>query len=354
MVQADRNSPLVPAFGITLNGERVDTDIGIWVVNVVVEDDLDVPSMFTLELASQQDANGVTAWTDDTRFSLGGSVQISFGYGDELESVFSGEITGLEPVFSMSGVPTLLVRGYDKRHRLNGPQRTRVFLDQTDSDIAHKIGSDAGLSTDVTDSEVTHPYVFQAAQTDMEFLLARARRIHFELLMDGDTLVFRPVANDEAEVATLTPAEDLLEFRPRLSLVPITALTVLGWDEQQQQMIFATARAPDQAGMGGEASAAEQAQDVLGEEIETLAKEPVAGQAEADQMAAGRFNAAALDFIRGDGRCLGRTDVRAGVVVRVDDIGTRFSGEYYVISATHSYTRRDGYITEFQVRRNAS
>ena len=38
----------------------------------------------------------------------------------------------------------------------------------------------------------------------------------------------------------------------------------------------------------------------------------------------------------------------------MNDLGTRFSGQYYVTSAVHRYTRRDGYITDFRVRRNAS
>jgi len=60
-----------------------------------------------------------------------------------------------------------------------------------------------------------------------------------------------------------------------------------------------------------------------------------------------------LDFIRGEGRCRGCTGVRAGTVIRIDGAGKRFSGQYYVTSALHSYTRRDGYLTQFQVRRNA-
>jgi phage protein D len=41
-------------------------------------------------------------------------------------------------------------------------------------------------------------------------------------------------------------------------------------------------------------------------------------------------------------------------VIEIAGIGTRFSGDYYVTSVLHSYTRRDGYVTRFEVRRNAS
>ena len=41
-------------------------------------------------------------------------------------------------------------------------------------------------------------------------------------------------------------------------------------------------------------------------------------------------------------------------VIGLDDLGTRFSGEYYVTSVVHSFSRHEGYLTDFQVRRNAS
>jgi phage protein D len=249
---------------------------------------------------------------------------------------------------------------------LNAARHSRSFVTQKDSAVAEEIGKLAGVTLKATDSGVTHPYLLQAGQTDLEFLLERARRIQYELAMDSDgaTVLFRPVANAAKEVATLTLDDHLLEFRPRLSLVPVTQLTVRGWDPKESQPVTASSRAGDQklAPMGAQKSSADYAvafhRETAGSKVEpwleTMVRDPVASAAEADQMAVGRFNAAALDFIRGDGRCRGRTDMRAGKVVRIDRIGSRFSGPYYVTSAVHSYTRRGGYITTFQVRRNAS
>jgi phage protein D len=355
MAKPNRDEPLLPNFGVKLNGQALNYEVTAWIVNVVCEDDLDLPGMFTLELISHEDEDGITSWTDDQRFELGAAIEVSLGYGEDLEALISGEITALEPTFSIAGAPTLIVRGFDKRHRLNAARRTRSFLEQKDSDIASQLGSDAGLAVDATDSGVTHPYLLQANQTDFEFLLERARRIQYELVMAGDTLLFRPSGHAQSEALTLTLEDDLLEFRPRLTLVPLTELKLLGWDLKAKQPITASAKAGDEVTtMGGAKSAAQRAGDVLSQAVETLVRMPVASQAEADQIAAGRFNAATLDCIRGDARCRGRTDVRAGTVIRLDDLGTRFSGQYYVTSAVHRYTRREGYLTEFQVRRTAA
>src|SRR5262249_51751111 len=161
--------------------------------------------------------------TDDDRLALGTAVEISFGYGDDRSPVFAGEITALEPTFSIAGSPTLTVRGYDKRHRLNGTPRTHSYVDKTDANIAEQICGLRNVPLQATDSGVRHAYVLQADQTDFDFLKQRAERIHFELAMDErGTLNFRPVASATSSELSLTLGDDLLEFRPRMALVPLT------------------------------------------------------------------------------------------------------------------------------------
>jgi uncharacterized protein len=335
MARARRDRPLVPSFAVKLNGKPLLPEMSMWIVSVVVEDELDVPGMFSLELISRENERGSVAWTDESRLAPGATVEVSMGYGDDRESLMIGEITMLEPSFTSAGPPSLVVRGFDVRHRLNGTRRTRTFVDKTDSSIAELIGSDAGVDIKGVDSGVTHSYVMQADQTDLEFLRERARRMQYELVVDGRTVRFRPVANAGSGVVTLTLRDDLFEFRPRLSRVPVTGTEVLGWDAKTKQPISSTTSHSE-------------------ESIETLVRLPVASQAEADQMAAASFKSATLDFIRGEGRVRGRTDVRAGRVVNLNDLGERFSGAYYLTSVVHRYSRHDGYLTDFCARRAAS
>ena len=77
-------------------------------------------------------------------------------------------------------------------------------------------------------------------------------------------------------------------------------------------------------------------------------------QGEADQLARAALNEAALGYIEAEGVCVGRTDVRAGDVITMEGLGRRFSGMYYVTSATHSYFPRQGYRNALRGRRNAT
>ena len=74
--------------------------------------------------------------------------------------------------------------------------RLARFVGLKDSDIASQIASEANLEVDAVDSKVTHDYVIQANQTDLEFLRERAGRIQYEVFVSDKTLHFRPVQND--------------------------------------------------------------------------------------------------------------------------------------------------------------
>jgi phage protein D len=330
-----------PSFAVSVDGTALPVDAATQLSAIRVEEDSFLPSMFTLELRAGGTLDDETAWIDGTLFPIGSSVEIKLGYGDAIDTLIVGEITGLEPAFSQGAAPTLTVRGYDLRHRLLRGRKTRSFVQQKDSDIASTIASDAGLTADTVDTQVVHDYVLQTNQTDMEFLQERARRIEYELSVDEKTLHFRPVQNDQGEVLTVTPGDDLLEFRPRLStLRQLTDIEVRGWSPKDKEALVGKAAAGDEVStMGGTDTGAAIVQSAFGDAPVLLNAVPVLTQAEADQIAKARFNRALLDLILGDGICLGRTDLRAGTVIKIDGVGTRFSGQYYIKSTSHCYTR---------------
>jgi len=106
--------------------------------------------------------------------------------------------------------------------------------------------------------------------------------------------------------------------------------------------------------MGGESSGASIAKSAFGAAVEVVSDRPVGAYAEALQIAKARFNELALELVTGEGLCRGRTDLRAGKVIKIDGVGRRFGGRYYVASVVNRYSPAGDYVTEFVVRRNAS
>ena len=345
----------VPMFEILVNSSTLSVEAAARVVQVSVEEDTELPDMFSLEIVTTDDLEDQFLWVDnEDLFSVGGLVEVKLGYDDQLTSLFKGEITGLEPSFNSDRLPTLVVRGYDRRHRLARGRRTRTFLKKKDSDIAAQIAREAGLTANATDSGVTHDYVLQADRTDFEFLLERASRISYEVVVEDKTLNFHPVANGEGEVMTLKADEDLAEFNPRLSSAgQVSDIAVRGWDPKNKKEIVGKSKSGDEVSkMGGTQAGAALSEKAFGAATGLLSRTPVAAQAEADQMAVARLNSASLELITGEAVCGGRTDLRPGKVVKIDGVGKRFGGQYYVTAATHVITS-DGYSTRFSFRRNA-
>lgn len=344
-----------PAFAISVDGTPLPVAAALQVSRICIDEDAGLPSMFTVELAAG-DAEDETAWIDGTTFPIGAAVEIRLGYGEALQAVLAAEVTGLEPAFTRGGRPLLTVRGHDRRHRLLRGRKTRSFVQQKDSDIAATIASEAGLTAQTEDSQVVHDYVLQANLTDMELLQERARRIQYEVVVEAEALYFRPVQNAQGEVVTLTFGDDLLEFYPRLSTMgQLSELELRGWSPKDKKEIVAKATGGDEVStMGGADSGAALSESAFGTASVLLSDVPVFSQAEADQLARGCFNRAVLELIAGDGVCSGRTDLRPGQVIKIDGIGARFSGQYYVTATSHRYSPRYAYETHFSVRRNAT
>jgi len=350
------DKPLVPHAEVLIDGSALPANAQAHVASITAALDTDLIGMFALELTGSDDQQAAVPWVDDALFSIGNGVEIKLGYVDNVETVMVGEIVALEPVFAFDRLPSVTVRGFDRRHRLARGRRTRTFVQQKDSDIAAQIAGEAGLTAQATDSAVVHDYVLQANQSDLEFLQERARRIHFEVVVEDQTFYFRPIANDAAETLTLTMESDLLEFRPRLSaLRQVTEVTVRGWDPKQKTALVGSAKAGDEVSvMAGQSSGPAASDSAFGAAPGLVGDRPVATQAEADQLAKGRFNTAALGYVTGEATCLGRTDVHPGSVIKLDGIGQRFSGVYYVAGVKHHYTAQRGYLTDLSLRRNAA
>ncbi len=347
---------MVPAVRVRVNGTLLPGAARADLLNVMVFEDVTAPDMFTITLLNWNMMRQQFTWSDSELFAVGASVEIEMGYGEQLAQLIQGEVTGLEPDFNAVENPTVTIRGYDKSHRLMRGRKTRSFRNMTDSAIAAEIASGAQILAHVSDSAVVNPYVQQNNQTDMEFLEQRAQRIGFEILVERSTLYFRPTNNAATPSLRLDRVDDLGDVSLQLSsLFQASSLSVRGWDPALKQAILASADAYDlDSRMAGAISGPVSATAAFGNERGVSVRNPVASNAEARQIAVGAINTMALGFVTGTVSCGGRTDIAAGRVVQIDGLGTRFSGSYYVTSATHIYSPESSYSTEFSIRRNSA
>jgi len=344
-----------PALSVRINGTALPAEALGDLQEVTVQEDVEALGMFALHFTDWDPDRLQVQWMDHALFTEGNEVQIQLGYeGDAaLTTLMLGDITGLEPEFSADDLPRLVVRGYDQRHRLARGHKTRTFVRMTDSDIARQIATDAGLRAQVDSTEVRLDYVLQHNQTDLDFLHERAQRLGYEVVVQDKTLYFRQPPVQQQAAVTLALNQELVEFFPRLTtMAQVQHIGIRAWDAKQKTAIVG--QASTTAGMGGDSTGPRATQKAFGRATATGVQRPVFTKAEADQMAQGQFHDMALSYLSGEGVCFGHPEVRAGVVIRIEGAGRRFSGLYYVTAVTHTLSAGQGYRTAFTVRRNAT
>jgi len=331
---------------LKLGGADVSEDIMNSIISMEVDDNLNLPDTFTIHVRDSK-----LTLVDSDSLALGKLVEISVKGQSGTAKLMEGEITAVEPRFSRSTAPTLIVRGYDKCHRLNREKKTCSFNQVTDSDIATKIARKVGLRAKVDSTREVHEYVLQDNQTDWEFLWDRAQRISYRVFVEGDELHFRKVPDGAAQVPVLEWGVNLLEFNPRINTSQqVGEVIVRGWDSREKKEIVGRAtRAEDtpevgQRDQGGEV--AERAFGVVGKEV--IEDRPVATQAEADALAQSICDEIGQDFITAEGFCSGNPAVQAGAMIELKSVGDRLSGKYRVSHALHRYDV-EGYTTEFTI-----
>ena len=352
----DPGSSLAAVFQLSLEGSELPSDASADLISATVHDDVDYPSAFAVTLINWDAKKADMKWSDDDLFSLGKQMEIRMGQVGKVTSLISGEITGLELEVHSARVPQLIVRGYDRGHRLARGRRTMSYTNFKDSDMASQIAGNYGLSAEVESTSETFQYVLQHDQSDAAFLRERARRIGFEVYVRGKSLIFRSCKNEGNSSLVLSQDTGLLEFYPRLSTMQqASKVQVRSWNADEKSAWVGTANSSDENGkMGGDTTGLAATSDAFGEACISTGAHPENSQGDADGAALGRLKDVALSYITAEGTSTGRTDLRAGSVVKIQGMGKRFSGLYYFTSTTHTYTPHLGYRTSFRARRNAA
>lgn len=305
-------------------------------------------------------------------FDPGKRVEVHMGYAGDTKLMLKGEITTLEPSFQGSSL-TLSVSGLNVLHTFRAEQHTYAWEETKDSDIALEIGRNAqtrnrpgiGFPVRIKEparaAEVPDPYVFMNNQYDIVFLMERARRRNYELVLKelneaGDPdphLYFGPSESTDAPAYLLEWGRSLVSFRPTLTTArQVSEVVVAGWDRDRNRRVEGTASWQSLIPRRNQAERARQQRlmQAFGNRREIITDQPVRSQREAQDRAERILRELRKGMVEASGETIGLPDLRAGRKLQVDGVGDRFSGMYYVTESTHTIND-GGYKTTFKARR---
>ena len=347
---------------LKLDGEDAPTEMTNDILEISVEESLHLPGIFTLMFrnSAEPGQENATFWQHQDKFEIGGKVEIGFRssatesqeFEDQEEGVvLKGEITAIESHFNAGAQAPIIVRGYDISHRLHRGRFNRSFQNMTDSDILKKLAHEVGMPTGTVDETGSpHDYLFQANQTNMEFLRNRAIRNGFELFTQDGKLHFREPKGGES--LKLVWLKDLSSFSVRVSSAEqVQSVEVRGWDYTQKQAIVAT-KSSDQVVTETEFGKGKDTSSVF-EEKPTDPKmivvdRPMFSPEEAETMAQAIFDELGGEFVQADAQAEGNPKIRPGRIITLEEMN-KYSGDYYVTEVRHLFSERV-YTTEFSVR----
>jgi phage protein D len=339
------NSGLLSQIYVQIEGTEV-TDVFMNdVLEVTVENSLHLPDVATLVLH-----DGRLHWIDEASVAPGRSLRILAKAGRVEKMLFDGEIVEIEPDFAL-GTQQLIVRAFDRLHRLARGHHVRSFLNVSDDDLVKKIAQEAGLQAQVGPMSQVFSYVFQNNETNLAFLQERAAALGYLLYVQGKTL------HCEAPQIGGNPVElewgsTLREFRPRMTTIgQDNSVAARGWNPATKQEVVGQAgKAQGVPQLGETMNGGELAYRAFNIEAQMLvADRPIRTQTVADKLAQAVADRQAGSFIEAEGSCTGDPSLIAGASVTIKSVGKRFSGTYYVTRTLHTYNSRQGYVTQFGI-----
>jgi uncharacterized protein len=381
----------VPAFDLKINGQSLPDNAAKDVISVRYRDSIDQIDSFEITVnnwdANKQDFK----YTGSTRtlspgershlFDPGQEIELWMGYfkpsiatavGQKtgLSLMLAGLITKITPNFPASGQPTLNVSGQNALRKLMTRQETHVYERMRDSDIAEQVGRRGDfrignlvipVRTDANakGQESENNHVLQDNQYDIVFLLQRAHRNGYDLLLRQETqkgqtkqfLFFGPAAAEQPTSYILEWGKSLIQFQPTLTIShQVYFVTVHGWDAARGKRISITVDRSQLPTRGlRDRRELDQIESGFRERSEVIVDRPFRNEAQARQYALARLAQNARDLVTGKGSTIGTPELRAGSVVELRKLGNTFSGRYLVKSTTHTINA-SGYITEFEAR----
>jgi len=293
---------------------------------------------------------------DNPVWAKGNFLEVSFGYPGNMSPA------RLMLIKKVTGATKLTVEAYDKAFLLDREKRCRTFFDSKRSDVVKQIALKNGFGSDVQtieDTEEVLPTVTQAAETDAHLLRRLANKEGFEFFIDHDgfhwhsrNIKQRPLktltwyASGQGEIKSFNIDNDITirtgksRTRGRDPIKKKDYEIIVDHVQDLLQVIAPTAEVVSEA-VTGLGNAARLTIETAGELSPITAKRRAKSKARKSRQLTVKMK---LNII-GDPQLLAKS------VVRIEGIGKRLSGNYYVKKSKHAVSA-DGYAGELEVIRD--
>jgi uncharacterized protein involved in type VI secretion and phage assembly len=342
------SSVTVPLFTVLVNGAQIEPSEANSLLEITISDFLRLPDVCTVGIGytGTPDTDPFQQ-LDASSFKVGQALEVKMGSTDEntTQTLFKGEIVTLEPVFE-SGNVAMVVRAYDRSHRMLRARKLRAFNKQSIGEIVKSICSEYSISVKEADSTGGPlDYVLQCNESDWDFMWRLLGRIGFEFVLDDHNATIGKPGSGSEQVE-LNLMDDLHSFRPRVTAVQqVSSVSVHGFDHKAKDKAKAEKTSPNQVTEVG--ISRDEMKSAFGSAEMAVVGQSFRSQEEAAAMAQGQLDQLANGYVSAVGTTAGNPAIKAGAKIKVTGVGAKFSGTYRAARVEHTIASGGAYTTKF-------
>lgn len=320
-------------YRVTVGSTQYTQDDPKGLVSMIVEDHVDMIGVAHISFSLANET-----WSG---FEIGSDVEVEIG--ESTRKMFKGIITGVRHTMKVGNEVVTLV-AMDPLCKMAASRRTLVHEEKADSKIVEDTISSAGCTKGTVEgTDVTHKYVLQRNESDLDFAKRLAARNNKLLIANEGNIDFVSPQFGGTAVEIIEEDIDALDWSLSTMNVP-KKITVYGWDYVKKEKVEGSADSVEQT--IGTGDSAVDATGVIWQADSYVSDVLVGDQDAAKAMAESEMERLARNFLRG--RCVmkGNGDVYAGIKIKFVGLREGFNPTGYVISTRQIFEVSRGHHTE--------
>lgn len=291
-------------------------------------------------------------WVNDLAktIQVGAKLEIEGGYVKQ-EPLFYGYVDEFSMEYSGSAPPRLAVTGIDgfgflmscQQPIYGGKKKPQQVVDEIFTKAvsagyakSKTVGSLSGFDVPVVKEKLD----------DFKYLRLLSERYCMSLFCVAGELIFDNVVSNSSPLISFTVGTGLLDFRRRLSLHGQVGEVEIWGRDVNQKFIRGSANS---VSLGGSGKSAVQFAPKFKETALREYNEYVRTEKECVELAQARLDSLALNFVSGEGTCVGIPELIPGRYVSIKGLDDDTEGSYFITAVRHRFTR-SGFYTNFKVK----
>ncbi len=281
---------------------------------------------------------------------VGAKLEVLGGYVKQ-EVIFYGYVDEFSMEYSGSAPPRLAVTGIDGFGYLMSCQEPiyggKKKPQKVVEDILTKaVSAGYAKSKTVGSLEGFDVPVVKEKMDDFKYLRLLSQRYCMSLFSVAGELIFDNVVSNSSPLISFTVGMGLLNFQRRLSLQGQVGEVEIWGRDINQKFIKGVANS---ISIGGSGKSAVELAPKFKQTAVREYNEYVRTEKECVELAQARLDHLALNFVSGQGTCVGIPELIPGRYISVKGLDDDTEGSYFLSAVRHRFTR-EGYFTEFEVK----